>query len=82
MRGQARGRGVVATGEVPAVDPLDLDDPGAEIGELTGGEGRGDGLFDGDDGDAFEGQWLWLHAVDHGSSPPPLSCADADKEVP
>lgn len=66
MRGQALGRGVVATREVPAVDPLDLDDPGAEIGELPGREGRGDGLFDGDDGDAFEGQGLWLHAMDHG----------------
>ncbi|CAM5654179.1 hypothetical protein SGLAM104S_05681 [Streptomyces glaucescens] len=56
VRGQAAGGGVVATREVTAVDPLDLDHPGAEVGELTGGERGRDGLFDGDDGDALQGQ--------------------------
>ena len=61
MRGQAPGGGVVPAGEVAAVDPLDLDDPGAEVGELPGGEGGRDGLLDGDDGDAVEGQGLMVH---------------------
>ncbi len=45
---------VVAAGEVPTAGALDLDDPGAEVGQLTGGEGRRDGLFQADDGDARE----------------------------
>ena len=36
---------VVAAGEVAAARPLDLDDPGAEVGELPGGEGHRDGLL-------------------------------------
>ena len=51
VRGETAGGGVVAAREVAAVDPLDLDDAGAEVGELPGGERRGDGLFDGDDGE-------------------------------
>jgi hypothetical protein len=31
-------RAVVAAGEVAVAGPLDLDDPGAEAGELPGGE--------------------------------------------
>ncbi len=56
MRGQSLRGGVVGTREVAAVGPLDLDHPGAEVGELAGGEGGRDGLFDGDDGDAVQGQ--------------------------
>jgi len=33
---------------------LDLDDAGAEVGELPGAEGRRDDVFEGDDGDALE----------------------------
>ena len=36
---------VVAAGEVAGARPLDLDDPGAEVGELPGGEGHRDGLL-------------------------------------
>lgn len=50
--------GVVGAREVAAVGALDLDHPGAEVGELAGGEGGRDGLFDGDDGDAGEGKGL------------------------
>lgn len=46
---------VVAAGEVAGV-PLDLDDPGAEVRELPGGERSGNGLLQGNNGDAFEGQ--------------------------
>ena len=56
VRGEPAGRRVVAAGEVAAVGPLDLDDAGAEIGELARGEGRRDGLFDGDDRDPVEGR--------------------------
>lgn len=55
MAGHALDRFVVAAGEVTDPGPLDLDDAGAEIGELTGGERRGDGLFEGDDGDSRNG---------------------------
>ncbi|GAA3307441.1 hypothetical protein GCM10020295_66310 [Streptomyces cinereospinus] len=75
MRGEAAGGGVVAAREVAAVDPLHLDHPGAEVGELPGGEGGGDGLFDGDDGDARQGQGLLFHASDHGPRVTALSCA-------
>ena len=33
---------------------LDLDDVGAEVGEVHGAEGGGAVLFDGDDGEPFE----------------------------
>ena len=42
---------VVAAGEVAAVDAFDLDHARAEVGEVAGGQRRGDGLLDGDDGD-------------------------------
>lgn len=74
VRGETGRRGVVAAREVTAVDPLDLDDPGPEIGELPGGEGGRDGLFDGDDGDALQGQGKRLHARDHVPRARALSC--------
>lgn len=61
MRGQTAGSGVVTAGEVTAVRALDLDDPGAEVGELPGGERGGDGLLDGDDGDAVQGEGVSAH---------------------
>jgi hypothetical protein len=45
---------VVATREVAPVRPFDLDYPRAEVGELPGGEGGGDGLLEGDDEDALQ----------------------------
>ena len=48
---------VVAAREVAAVGPLDLDHARAEVGELPRRERRGDGLLEGDDGDAFQ----WEH---------------------
>jgi hypothetical protein len=58
VRGQSVDGGVVGPREVTAVRALHLDHAGAEIGELTGGEGRGDRLFNGDDGDGVEGERL------------------------
>lgn len=37
-------------GEVPLAHALNLDDAGAEVGEVPGGERRGDRLLEGDDG--------------------------------
>lgn len=74
VRGEALRGGVVGAGEVAAVGALDLDDPGAEVGELAGGEGGGYGLFDGDDGDSVEGQRLCgVRVRDHDSLP---TCSD------
>jgi hypothetical protein len=55
VAGLAEGGPVVAAGEVTAARPLDLDDPRAEVSELTSGEGRGHGLLKGDDSEAVEG---------------------------
>ena len=46
---------VVAAREVTA-GPLDLDDPRAQVGELPGGERRGDRLFKRDDGNPLKRQ--------------------------
>src|SRR5574337_1296033 len=46
---------VVAAREVAAAGALDLDHARAQVGELARGKGRGDGVFEGDDGDAVEG---------------------------
>lgn len=51
---------VVGAGEVAAARPLDLEHARPEVGQVPGGQRRGDGLFAGHDGDAVEGQ------VDHG----------------
>jgi hypothetical protein len=55
VAGEAVDDGVVGAGEVPRSGTLDLYDPGAEVGELAGGEGGCDGLLQGDDRDAFKG---------------------------
>ena len=47
------GRPVVTAREI-ALRPLDLDDAGAGVGQARGQEGRGDGLFDGDDKNVFQ----------------------------
>src|SRR5207253_608900 len=52
-RGSLDGR-VVGAGRVAAARALDLDDPRAELGELTRGEGAGDDLLERDDGDSLE----------------------------
>src|SRR5918997_464209 len=49
VAGHAPDRFVVTPGEVPDPGALDLYDPRAEVCELTGGEGGGHGLFEGDD---------------------------------
>jgi hypothetical protein len=48
--------GVVVPGEVSPAGSLDLDDAGAEIGELAGRERRGDGLLARHDDDPVEGK--------------------------
>jgi hypothetical protein len=59
VAGLAVHRAVVLAGEVTDGRTLDLDDTGAEIGELAGGEGCRDRLLEGDDGDAF----TWVHGI-------------------
>ncbi|GAA1421858.1 hypothetical protein GCM10009601_22380 [Streptomyces thermospinosisporus] len=49
--------GVVVPGEVALAGPLHLDHPGAEVGELPGGVGRGHGLFQTDYRDPRQGMF-------------------------
>ena len=58
---------VVAAGEVAGAGPLDLDDPGAEVGELPGGERRRDGLLQRDDRDPGQRERL-RGAAGHGAA--------------
>jgi hypothetical protein len=58
VRAQALHSLVIAAREVTAPGALDLDDACALVGELAGAEGRGDGMLERDDGDAFERQGL------------------------
>ena len=53
VRGQAAHALVVAAREVAHAGALDLDDARAQVGQLARGEGRGDGVFERDDGDAL-----------------------------
>lgn len=46
--------GVVGAGEIAFAGALDLDDAGAEIAEVAGAERAGEGLFEGEDGEAGE----------------------------
>ena len=50
MRPGALDGVIVPTGEVAPFAALDLDHPGAQIGEVAGGQRGGDGLLQGDDG--------------------------------
>jgi hypothetical protein len=61
VRGLALDAGVVGAGEVARAGALDLDHARAEVGELAGAERRGDGVFEGDDGDAVEGAGHKFH---------------------
>ncbi|CAM5681067.1 hypothetical protein SALBM311S_05868 [Streptomyces alboniger] len=54
---------VVAAGEVALTGPLHLDHPGAEIGELAGGEGGGDGLLQADHRDPGQGTLREAHGA-------------------
>jgi hypothetical protein len=54
VAGLAERGPVVAAGKVTAAGPFDLDDPRAEVGELTGGERGGHGLLEGDDSETVE----------------------------
>lgn len=49
---------VVQAREVAAAGSLDLDDAGAEVGQLASAKRRRDSVLEGDDGHAFE----WAHA--------------------
>src|SRR5207302_10478893 len=51
MRTHPAYRAVVGAREVAPVDALDLDHSRAEVGEMPGGQRRGDGLFETDDRD-------------------------------
>ena len=55
VAGQALDGGVVVPREVAWARPLDLDHPGAQVGQLTGGERRGDRLLHRDHRDATRG---------------------------
>jgi len=50
---------VVLPGEVTSAGPLDLDHPGAEVGQLSGRERRGYSVLEGDHRDACE----WKHSL-------------------
>jgi hypothetical protein len=52
MGGQAADHAVVVAAGVTGARLLDLDDPGAEVGEVPGAQRGGDGLLEGQDGDA------------------------------
>src|SRR5262249_23635419 len=54
VRRQSLDRAVVAASGVAAAGPLDLDDPGPELGELPRGERAGDDLLERDDGDSVQ----------------------------
>jgi hypothetical protein len=56
VAGLAQHGGVVVPGEVAAFGALDLDHAGAEVGELAGRVGRGDGLLQADHGDPVQRQ--------------------------
>jgi hypothetical protein len=62
---------VVAAGEVTRAGPLDLDDPGAQVGELPGGEWGRDGLLQRDDQQPLERQPLAGEAGRAGGVFPP-----------
>src|SRR5207247_8599955 len=55
VRRQALDRAIVAARSIATARTLDLDDPCAELGELTRCERAGDDLFERDDGDAVKG---------------------------
>ncbi|CAH0301155.1 hypothetical protein SRABI70_04374 [Pseudomonas sp. Bi70] len=69
VRGQTIDPLVVTAGEVAAAGALDLDHPGAHVGELTGAEWRRNGVFQADHGDAV--QWPGLLWVVHVQFPVP-----------
>jgi hypothetical protein len=54
MRGEAAHPGVVAAREVAGAGTLDLDDAGAEVGELACRERCRDRMLERDDGESFE----------------------------
>ena len=55
VRGLSLDARVVGARKVPATGTLDLDHARAKVGQLARAEGRGDGVFQGDDGDTVEG---------------------------
>ena len=52
MAGHPVHGAVVVAGEIAGSRPLDLDHPGAEVGELAGGQRHGHRLLQRDDGDS------------------------------
>ena len=58
----AADAGVVAARRIADAGAFDLDDAGAEIGELARAERRGDDVFEGDDGDSVQGTHGWLQS--------------------
>ena len=69
VAGLAEHGPVVVPGEVAGARSLDLDDPGAEVGELTGGEGRRDGLLQRDHHDPRQREALALRGLALGGRP-------------
>jgi len=45
---------VIVARKIADLGPFDLDHPRTEVSELAGAERRGNGLFEGDDGDALQ----------------------------
>jgi hypothetical protein len=56
VTGQATHGGVVGAREVSDTRALHLDDPGTEVGQLSAGKWRSNGLFDRHHRDALEGK--------------------------
>ncbi len=74
VRRQAVDPLVVTAGEIADAGAFDLDHPRAEIGQLAGAEGRGDGVLQADHGDAVER--ARLVGLRHGSDSLPSSVED------
>ena len=61
------GEGAVGAGGIAGAGPLDLDDVGAEVGEVAGAEGAGNVMGEGEDLHSVEGAGAILrHALLHG----------------
>ena len=77
MRREPAHAAVVGAREVADAGALDLDDPGAEVGELARAERRRDRVLERDDGDAFEGKHRDLRQNERGS--PSVCSATCDR---
>ncbi|MNY03000.1 hypothetical protein D3C86_1355960 [compost metagenome] len=68
MRSHAAHTLVIATGEVAAAGPFDLDHPRTQVRQLPRAKRRGNGVFEADHGDAIEGAQI-QGFISHGYGP-------------